>query len=198
VYRVGRALRGKKLIVLVTGMPGSGKSIVSRVARSMGIPVYVMGDVVREEAMRRGIEPTPANLNMLARRLREEYGPTIVAEKVAEKLRADCKHNIVLVDGVRSLDEVKVFEKLGRTIIIAIHASPRTRFERLRRRGRPGDPKTWEEFRQRDLTELGFGLGGVIALADYMLVNEGSIEEFEERVRRLLDQIVSEAEKDPS
>jgi dephospho-CoA kinase len=135
---------------------------------------------------------------MLARRLREEYGPTIVAEKVAEKLRADCKHNIVLVDGVRSLDEVKVFEKLGRTIIIAIHASPRTRFERLRRRGRPGDPKTWEEFRQRDLTELGFGLGGVIALADYMLVNEGSIEEFEERVRRLLDQIVSEAEKDPS
>ena len=178
----------RRLLILVAGMPGSGKSVVSRVARGLGLPVYVMGDIVREEAARRGIEPTPANLNMLARRLREEYGPTVIAERVAEKIRTNnCP--VAVVDGVRSLQEVEVFQKLADTVIVAVHASPRTRFERLRRRGRPGDPKTWEEFRQRDLTELSFGLGSVIALADYMLINEGSLEEFEETARRLLEKL---------
>lgn len=181
-----------RLIILVAGMPGSGKSTLSSVAREMGIPVYVMGDVIREEARRRGLEPTPANLNMVARLLREEHGPAIVAERVAEKLARDASR-VVLVDGARSLVEVEVFQRLGRVVVVAVHASPRTRFERLRGRGRPGDPKSWEEFRQRDMTELGFSLGSVIALADHMLVNEGSPDEFRENARRLLEKIIAEA-----
>ena len=179
-----------RLIILVAGMPGSGKTMLSSVAREMGIPVYVMGDVIREEARRRGLEPTPANLNMVARLLREEQGPAVVAERVAEKLARDTSR-VVLVDGVRSLVEVEVFQRLGRVVIVAVHASPRTRFERLRRRGRPGDPVSWEEFRQRDMTELGFSLGSVIALADYMLVNESSQDEFRENARRLLEKLIA-------
>ena len=179
-----------RLIILVAGMPGSGKTMLSSVAREMGIPVYVMGDVIREEARRRGLEPTPANLNMVARLLREEHGPAVVAERVAEKLARDTSR-VVLVDGVRSLVEVEVFRRLGRVVIVAVHASPRTRFERLRRRGRPGDPVSWEEFRQRDMTELGFSLGSVIALADYMLVNESSQDEFRENARRLLEKLIA-------
>ena len=179
-----------RLIILVAGMPGSGKTMLSSVAREMGIPVYVMGDIIREEARRRGLEPTPANLNMVARLLREEHGPAVVAERVAEKLARDTSR-VVLVDGVRSLVEVEVFRRLGRVVIVAVHASPRTRFERLRRRGRPGDPVSWEEFRQRDMTELGFSLGSVIALADYMLVNEGSQDEFRENARRLLEKLIA-------
>jgi len=49
---------GRLRLILIAGMPGSGKSIVSSIARELGLPVYVMGDVVREEARRRGIEPT--------------------------------------------------------------------------------------------------------------------------------------------
>jgi len=180
-----------RLIVLVSGMPGSGKSMFSSIARNMGIPVYVMGDVIREETRRRGLEPTPANLNMVARLLREEHGPAVVAERIAEKLRED-PSPVVLIDGIRSLVEVGVFEKLGGVVIVAVHASPRTRFERLRRRGRPGDPRTWEEFRQRDLTELGFGLGNVIALADYMLINEGPATEFKEKAQMLLARLVAD------
>ena len=178
---------GRRLVIVVAGMPGSGKSVVSRAARELGLPVYVMGDVVREEAARRGLEPTPANLNMVAKSLREEYGPTIVAERTAQKFRRD--EEAVLVDGVRSLDEVKVFQRYGDVVIVAVHASPRTRFERIRRRNRPGDPRTWEEFVSRDLTELGFGIGSVIALADYMIVNEEkSLDEVLEEARVLLQE----------
>ena len=44
------------------GLPGSGKSVASNVARDMGIEVLVMGDVIRQEAARLGLEPTDQNL----------------------------------------------------------------------------------------------------------------------------------------
>jgi len=177
-----------RLVIVVAGMPGSGKSVVSRAARELGLPVHVMGDVVREEAARRGLAPTPANLNMVAKSLRERYGPTVVAERTAEKFGDE---EAVLVDGVRSLDEVEVFRRYGDVVIVAVHASPRTRFERIRRRNRPGDPRTWEEFVSRDRTELGFGVGNVIALADYMIVNEEkSLEEVSREAREVLEKIL--------
>ncbi len=174
-----------RLIVCVAGMPGSGKSVFSGVAREMGIPVFVMGDVVREEAARMGLEPTPANLSRVARMLRERYGPRVVAERTAEKMRG--VEGVVVVDGVRSLEEVEVFRRLGDVEIVAVHASPRTRFRRILERRRPGDPRTWREFVERDMMELGFGLGSVIALADHMLVNEGGLGEFRREARRLLE-----------
>ncbi len=180
--------------ILVAGMPGAGKSIVARVARSMGIPVFTMGDVVRREVERRGLPPTPQNMNRVARELRERHGKTVIAERTLAEITRSGVTGVVVVDGVRSLEEVEVFSRDGPVVIVAVHASPRTRFERLRRRGRPGDPSSWEEFRERDLMELGFGLGNVIALADYMLVNEGlSLEEFEAQARSLLEKLAVSA-----
>ncbi len=181
-------------MVCVAGMPGSGKSVVGRAAREMGFEVVVMGDVVREEVRRLGLEPTPSNMNRVARMLRERYGSAAVALRVAEKIRG-MRASRVVVDGVRSLDEVRVFRGLGRVVVVAVHASPRTRFERLRRRGRPGDPSSWEEFVARDMVELGFGLGNVIALADYMIVNEGGLEEAYREARRVLEEIVHAQDK---
>lgn len=179
------------LFVLVTGMPGSGKSIVSEVARELGIPVYTMGDVVREEAMKRYGAISPELMVETSKRLREEYGEEVIAVRTAEKIfRENPPGGIVLVDGVRSLIEVDVFRRYGRVVIIAVHASQRTRYERLRRRGRPGDPTNYKEFVKRDLTELSFGLGSVIALADHMIVNEGSLEEAREIARRILTDLV--------
>ena len=189
--------RERPLLILLAGMPGSGKSLVASVARGLGIKVYTMGDVVREEARRRGVEPTPSNLNRLARLLREEQGEDVIARKILESITRDTPR-IAVVDGVRSLQEVKTLQGYGRTIIVAVHASPATRYERLRSRGRPGDPESWEEFAQRDLTELAFGLGSVIALADYMLVNELDKKHLEREAKHLLSTIVESLARDDS
>ncbi len=182
-----------RVIILLTGMPGSGKSVVSEVAKEMGIEVFNMGDVVREEVFRRGLEPTPENILRVATELRERFGQNIIARRVAEKI-AKSKSRVVLVDGVRSLYEVEVFRGLGKCIVMAVHASPRTRYERLVRRGRPGDPKNWSEFEKRDRTELAFGIGSVIALADVMIVNEGSLEEFKRTVTKHLEEVLRRIE----
>lgn len=183
-------------IICLTGMPGSGKSVIANIAREMGIPVLVMGDIVREEAEKRGIELTPNNLTKLALQLRSEYGPQIIAQRVVEKVkRLYREHSIILIDGVRSLDEIDYFRKNiknSTVIIIAIHSSPKTRFKRLLCRGRPGDPKSWSEFTLRDRRELEIGIGNVIALADYIIVNESDISEFLNRAKLLLEKVVSD------
>ncbi len=179
----------------MAGMPGAGKGIVSDVARELGIRVYVMGDVVREEVELRGLEVSAYTMNMVAEDLRRIYGPEAVALKLCEKISRECsirELNELLIDGVRSLDEIEYFRKYFNCeiITISVHASPKTRFNRVLARRRPGDPISWEEFVNRDSKELSFGLGNVIALSDYMIVNEGSIEETREEAKRILRRII--------
>jgi dephospho-CoA kinase len=175
-------------------MPGAGKSIIAKAATDLGLPVYNMGDVIRDETMRLYGEITPEYMRETSRIVRERYGEDYVARKTIERIQE--RSGVIVIDGVRSLIEVEVFRKFGDTVILAIHASPRTRFERIKRRGRPGDPDKWEDFVKRDMTELSFGLGNVIALADYMIVNEGTVEEAYRGAYSILSKLVEKYGKD--
>lgn len=165
-----------KVIIAVAGLPGAGKSVVARAAKHLKIPVYRMGDVIRREAETSGLSLTDESLGEIALSLRKKFGEDIVARKIAGKITRD-PNRVVLVDGVRSMSEVDFLRKrFNNVIILSVHASPKTRYERLRRRGRQDDPKSWEEFAERDERELRLGLGNVIALSDVMLVNEETTE----------------------
>jgi len=178
-----------KLVIGVAGMPGAGKATVRRIIQRMGYPAVVMGDVVREEAKRRGLEPTPENLGQIMLRLREE-GPAVVAKRCVPKIM-EAREDVVLIDGIRSLQEVEEYKRhFPDFILIAIHTSPEKRFRRLFQRGRSDDPRTWETFLERDRRELNVGLGDVIANADHMIVNEGTKEQLEEKVQRVLKELI--------
>jgi dephospho-CoA kinase len=170
-------------------MPGSGKTTISEIVKEMGIPVIVMGDVVREEARIRGIEPTPKNLGKLMIELREKMGANVIAKRCVDKIK-ELNSKIVLVEGVRSLEEVEEFRKVGDVKIVAVHSSPKTRYERLSRRGRSDDPKSWEEFGERDLRELDVGIGRVISLADEMIINEGTLEDLKENTLKVFRKVI--------
>lgn len=180
------------LVLAITGMPYSGKTEAARVAEERGVKVVNMGDVVREEARRRGLEETRENLERLMVELRERMGMGAIAKLCLEKLRGE---KLVVVDGVRCLEEVAEFSKAGPVIVVAIHASPRTRYVRALRRGRRDDVRSWEEFVKRDVAELNVGLGNVIALADGVVVNEGNLEELREKMRQILDIVEELAEE---
>lgn len=181
------------MIICIVGMPGSGKGQIVKIFGNYGVPHVSMGDVVREEADKRGIPRTPEGMNSVSIQLRQELGDNAVAKltipKVKELLK---KHKAVIIDGVRSLDEIQTFKDAfpdEEIIIIAVHSSPRKRFERLSRRGRSDDPKTWSEFEARDWKELKFGIGNVIALADYLIVNENHIAEYKREIEKLAEKL---------
>lgn len=179
------------ILIAVTGLPGSGKSIVARMlAEELGFYLVSMGDLVREEVARRGLELTPANIEIIATKLREEKGPDAVARLLLEKLRDRVAgHPGIVIDGVRSIEEVRVLESLGKVCVVGVHSSPRTRLERLLKRGRVGDVRDIKEFMMRDLYNLSYGVGNLLALADYMIVNDSTLDALVEAVRRLAREI---------
>jgi len=166
-----------KVIVAVTGMPGSGKSLVARVlAEALGAEYYSMGDAVRREVERRGLPLTVENVEYVATMLRREHGRAAVAKLLLPDIE-NAGTEYVVVDGLRSVDEAGVLASAGRVCIVAVHASPKVRLERLMRRGRVDDIRGARDLALRDRKNLEYGIGEAIALADFMIVNEGSIEE---------------------
>lgn len=165
-------------------MPGSGKSVVSATARSLGLKVVVMGDVIREEAESRGIEKTPRSLGDLMLALRKEEGNDVVAKRCLSKVSGE---DVAVIEGVRSLEELNYFRRNAQVCLLAVHASPNTRFQRLLKRGRPDDPKDLATFNERDMRELQVGIGSVIALADKVFINEGTMEELINSVREFFE-----------
>jgi dephospho-CoA kinase len=174
------------MIFCITGMPGAGKSIISETAKSLGFKIVNMGDVIREEAAVRGITKTPTTLGALMLKLRKEEGNNVVAKRCLAKIKNE---PLSIIEGVRSMDELTYFKKNDKVCLIAVHASPVTRFERLLKRGRPDDPKDINTFKERDLRELNVGLGSVIALADKVFVNEGTVEDLQRTVKKFFEGI---------
>ena len=171
-------------LIMITGMPGSGKTTFSDFFRKSGFEVIRMGDVLRELTKAEGLESSNSSVGDLAVNIRKIEGEAIVAEKCLEKINVSLEDHLI-IEGVRSLVEVEKFNEDHSTVLMAVHASRKTRFQRLLDRGRDDDPVTIKEFTRRDLRELDFGLGRVIALADYMVVNESSPDVFQSKFARV-------------
>lgn len=174
-------------VICVTGMPGCGKEEFVQAAQERGLPVIRMGDIVRAEAERRGVRFSDETVGGMAHEERVKHGFGIWAGRTIPHVKQETS----VIDGIRGREELEVFRREfgDRLVVVAIHASPRTRFERIRRRARGDDAVTWEEFVRRDDRELGWGLGEVIAVADHMIVNEGGLEAMREQSRHILELI---------
>lgn len=163
------------LIVGLTGMPGAGKTTVANYLSQKGIPLLVMGDVVREVAENDGLELTSDNLAKLMLRLRKRNGPEAVAHLIVNKIKLmkkeDKQLSVVIVDGIRSMAEVRLLRRIGSVKLLAIHGSTFTRYTHVRERGRSDVPSNLGEFDKRDKIEMDVGISNAIALADETISN---------------------------
>ena len=153
-------------------MPGAGKSTIAEGLKPKGYEIINMGNAVREEAKKRNLESTRENLGKLMLELREKNGPGAIAELVKPQIESSTA-DVILIDGVRSNDEIQILKKFGTVKLLAVHASTDTRFDFLQKRGRSDDPQTKEHFDERDNRELGVGISNSIALSDYAISNIG-------------------------
>ena len=170
------------------GLPGSGKSTVLEAIEDLGV-IITMGDIIRDETRKRDIEPTDENLGNIAQELRDEFGPDILAEKCVVLIK-DLESEVIFIDGLRSIAEVKVFRKSWKFPIVAIMVDDKIRYERLSKRARPDDPKTLEDLRERDQREISFGLNEVINSANYKVNNNLSVKEVQKIARNLILDII--------
>lgn len=168
-------------------MPAAGKEEFQKVAAEEGYVIVRMGDVVREEARRRGLPITDAAVGGMAHSERQSHGAAVWAERTIPHVTAER----TCIDGLRSPAELASFRNaFGQGLVVfAVVVSPNIRWKRVQRRRRADDAKTWDEFLRRDERERGWGLEDVIAAADVTVVNEGTLDRFRAAVRKALREL---------
>ena len=174
-------------IIAFVGMPASGKSEASRTAVEMGIPVVNMGDVIRKEVLRRGLEPSDANTGMVATDLRKCEGMDAVAKRCISQIQ-ETGSKLLVVDGVRGIAALECFRReFGKKfVLVAIYAPLDTRFDRVQNRGRSDDMDNIDGLRNRDERELGWGMGDAIIASNAEIENDSTLEVFKEKVIAVL------------
>ena len=182
-------------VIGITGPHGSGKTEVAKAFASFDVPCVRMGDVVWEEVRRRGQEITEANVAKVANELREKDGLGAVANRCIPLIKAKGKDKrAVAVDGIRGVAEVNEFRRaFGKNFhLVAVQTGEQTRYSRVVSRGRADDAGTREKFREKDRREDDWGLEEAITLADFTIVNEGTLEELHRKTVNIYKQLTGE------
>jgi len=189
------------MIVAITGMPLSGKASVRKIFEDMGCPAFAMSTAVRDEAKKQNFKIDKVSMREFATQIRKERGRGVVAELSIPFLKDILKQDdLIIVDGVRSPEEPEVFKnEFGDDfVLLCVWAPFKLRVKRLGGEGRElrdDEVVTEEELKKRDLKELGWGLGEVIAEADYLITNMNDKEDLQKDLNRFLRSIVARGMK---
>lgn len=181
----------KKVIVFV-GMPGAGKSVCVEYLKNKGLPHVYFGGITIDEVKRRGMEVNEASEKFVREDIRAKEGNGAYAVRIISQIEKlfDEGNEQIVVDGLYSWTEYKIFKEIfgDSAIIIAIATPTKVRHQRLA--NRPVRPLTESEATARDYAEIEhLEKGGPIANADYFLANENSVDELEADLARLLPKI---------
>jgi dephospho-CoA kinase len=179
--------KSNSIVVAIVGMAGSGKSEAARFFEMVGYKRVRFGDITDAEVKNRGLQLNEENERTVRQELRKEHGMAAYAILNGPKIDALMKSSNVVVDGLYSWEEYLLMkEKFGeRFKIVAVYASPITRYKRLA--GRSKRPLTLQEAQSRDKTEIEDSKkGGPIAMADFTLVNETSLDDLKKEAKKVL------------
>jgi dephospho-CoA kinase len=183
----------KKALILIVGLPGSGKSFAAEVIRRhFHAKALKTGDVIREEIRRRGLPYTPENDTKV--RLWFHTGREHLIVKRLWKKMKNYK-GIVVIDGLRSPKELAMFKKLykGEIFLIQIRSSFKMRARREIERGRFGKNESVKYLKERDKSELSklVGLKQLLKKADYTIDNSNlTKKQMENKVVSLVKPII--------
>lgn len=173
-------------MVAIVGMAGAGKSEVARAFEEQGFRKVRFGDITDEELRKRGSETSEDNERFIRQQLREKHGMAAYARLNLRRIDNILESSNVVVDGLYSWEEyILLNEYYGKQLTtVAVCASPATRHARLTERARR--PLRREEAASRDKSEIeNINKGGPIAMADFTIVNEASLEKLEEEIARV-------------
>lgn len=184
----------KRALALV-GMPGAGKSTCAAHLARRGLQHFRFGSIVTSEVARRGLPLTPANERIVREEFRANEGMDAIAKRALPYLRNALKdQDVIVIDGLYSFSEYTTLIKTldAELIVIAIVSDRNIRYARLA--SRPERPLTREEAISRDISEIvNLEKGGPIAIADYTLLNNGSPEELNSELDKILDALLTQS-----
>jgi dephospho-CoA kinase len=177
-------------VVSIVGMTGSGKSEVAAIFREKGFATVRFGDITDDEVKKQGLPLIEENERPARERLRKEHGMAAYAKLSLPRIEDALRSSHVVVDGLYSWEEyIYLKDRYGANFfVIAVWASPQTRYKRLG--SRKVRPLTPEQAASRDRTEIeNLNKGGPICMADYTVLNETSMADLKQQVEHIIARI---------
>ena len=176
----------KNNLFAIVGMCGSGKSIASDYLVELGYNKVYCGGVTMKKLKEEGLEVNAENEKMMRERLRKDLGMGAFAIVLLPEIREYFEKGNTVLDGVYSYDEVKILkEEFPELKIIAVVCDKKIRYDRLLIR--EIRPLTNEEAEKRDISEVeNIAKAPPIAMADYYILNNYSIEEYKQRIDEII------------
>jgi dephospho-CoA kinase len=175
------------IVAALVGMAGAGKSEAANLFIENGFKKIRFGDITDEELKKRGLALNEQNEKSIREGFRKKYGMAAYAILNLPRIEEEMKSNPVIIDGLYSWEEFVFLKKYFQDslFVIAVYSSPMTRYDRLEHR--EIRPLTFEEAVGRDEAEIvNINKGGPIAMADFTLINEGSLHDLKKEVKKAI------------
>lgn len=174
------------VIIAIGGLPGSGKSEVTKEFISQGFSNIYLPQVLFDILDEQGLPHNQEHERPVRERLRKEYGMAAFISLNLNQIKTAAQHGNVTLESMYSWEEYKLLkQEFGDAfIMVAVWSPPALRQKRLsvrvERRLRP------EETLQRDYAQIErVNQAGPITMADHLIINTGSISELQAQARKL-------------
>jgi dephospho-CoA kinase len=176
----------KSRVIGLTGTNGSGKGEAVAFFAARGFAAYSLSDIIRDELRKSVQTVTRSNLIKAGNRLRREGGPAVLARRTLERITGP-----TVIDSIRNPAEIELLRARTRFTLLAIDAPVETRYARVLLRGRDESAGDLEEFKAREAEEksgdpAGQQLQTCFDMADFVVINDGALEEFHRRLEVFL------------
>lgn len=176
-------------VIGLTGSIGAGKGVVSDVLEEeFGYTQLTVGDVIRSFVKSKGLESTRDNCDKWSEIMRQSKGVDYWMKQVVNEIK-EKSYKKVIVDGVRLPSDNEVLKNAFKSdyVLFKVDASPIVRFKRLKKRARPGFPKTLEEFKKHEQRQNEmFNLSETFKQAEEVIDNSSTLEDLEQRVKKVM------------
>ena len=179
----------------ITGTLGAGKgTIVDYLIQHRGFVHYSVRAFITEEIKRRGLEVDRDTMTLVGNDLRAQHSPSWIVEQLYEQAQASgCN---CIIESVRTVGEVDALRGKPNFYLFAVDADPRVRYERVVLRGSETDHISFETFVANEQREMDNddpnkqNLRVCIERADYRFDNNGTRDDLNEQVERVLGEIM--------
>ncbi len=180
------SMKLKHPFIGLTGTNSAGKGETAAFFKARGYGYRSLSDVIRERLRSRGLEESRDNLIRTGNDLRREGGPDILARLVMDGLEPPA-----VIDSIRNTSEISYLKSRPGFFLLAVEAPIALRFERAAKRGRNESCATLEEFARKEDEERSARpeaqqLDACLALADAVVVNDGTIEDLHRKLEAFL------------